>query len=128
MSNYIITLTQNQAKLISIALDTFIRIEIGHFESVIENSNLYYNSAVNTENVSKCISELKKEFSLSPNGNYGIYNTDKVCQSARESFAIKKLIDHQLWLDSEEKNLSSVSSDNNTFNHNEPRITITKQE
>lgn len=116
---YNIELDESQIKLVANALELYTRLSIGQLDTIIdlptiketidkrfEQNELYKNYYDNP--ISSNLNLTKIELNGSIHGNLGIFNKD-VTEDVRIASHIKDTIKHQLYLDTENKNMGVYS-------------------
>lgn len=127
MKKYRITLTENQLRLISHALDMCARIDNCQFEMVIPSSAEYWKRKIDQKKLAEGLDTISQAFGLKDrHESLGLHNCDI---SARDAYAMHIDFRHQLWKDGNDKNRVCVCSDNlKVFDYKEPDVVIEKVE
>lgn len=126
---YQLNLSEEQARVISSALDLYSRIGIGQFEEILNVLKMYDKKVFSkdTSTADKLLQEVKREvYDLTPNSSFGIYN-ENVPNRFRVAWDIKKVIQHQFWQEGTKEfmNVDSYPPDSSS---QLPLPTITKVE
>lgn len=96
---YQLTVSEEQARVISSALDLYSRIGIGQFEEILSVLKRYDQKVFqkDTRAADILLQEVKRVvYDLTPNSSFGIHNKD-VSNGFRIAWDIKKVIQHQFW-------------------------------